>query len=380
MLTSIVGLVAYVLIGCVSIIYHRWVLSPKAQGFEYPLLLAFCVKVYLAILYFTIAFFARMQKCKDVLYGPPELSAKTHWRRWVKFIVAMVFMSVISLSFDTLAYVFIDLTTKQVIDACMPLMIMIFHRPAKFLRPRRQTLGTVSLVAEQVVGEQEFLLQHRPRGVKFWLVEKGSVVMTVLGTVLIIMHVQTVSVIGVVLDAFSLVSSTWSTYISKFLLHQHGWTFFVLLIVTIIPEAILMGWAAYFVHGADAFEGAVVRIAVGYAVPIVALSSTHALLGLSILKNASALSYTVAGNVVMATIILIDLFYIKDRDAPKLINWIGFGVFVVSMVVYTGTIWWKLPKKVKPADLSARLATIVSGRTGPVFLKATDSEEELDRF
>ena len=148
MLSSVLGLVSYVLIGCTSIVYHRWVLSPKAQGFKYPLLLAFCVKVYMALMYFGIAFGSRMQRCKDVLYGPPELSVWTHWRRWTWYVVPIILLSAASLSLDTLAYTFIDLTTKQVIDACLPLVLMILERPARFLRPKRQSLGTVSLVTK----------------------------------------------------------------------------------------------------------------------------------------------------------------------------------------------------------------------------------------
>jgi len=339
---TLVGLFFYVLIGAARAVYSRWVLSPKAEAFEYPLVLAFCTKICLTVGYVAVWMLGRaVPRLQTTLYGPPQHSVLTHWKRWTKFIIPLILMSVAALSLDTIAYTLVDLTTKQVIDACMPLVQMLSEPCAGCIRnAKRNDDQTLQELCPEDDEPFRPLMQRRKTGTLYWLSQKTSVLAVVAGTVLTVFDVHSVSMLGIIVDASTLFPVAWSTFIQKFLLHQPGWTYFVLLAVTALPETFLMAGVVYAIHGSEAFTAEVFRQGFIYAGPLLAISIVVPLLGFTILKETSEVSYTIAVNTVMATVIFIDLFYLKDRDEPSQLNWIGFGVFAVASIWYASTLWW----------------------------------------
>ena len=348
------GLVVYVIVGTALIVYHRWVLSPKEEDFEFPLVLAFCSKIGMTAGYgVAIAIAYAFPSLQLKLFGPPEHSVLTHWKRWTGYIVPLIFLSVLGLSLDTIAYTLVDLVTKQVIDAGMPLAILVFGVCAGCLAPPRDH-GDDGLIGEEPAGLVP-MVYRRSTGVVFWLLQKSTVIAIVVGTAMSIWRVSSVSWFGVAIDASTLIPAAWITFILKALMHQKGWTYFLLLAVTAIPETFLMGGVVYAIHGKEAFTAQVFHDGFKYACPILIMATMRTLLGFLILQNTSELSFTIAGNMVMGSVILLDLFYIKDREEPNLVNWIGFGVFVASLVAYTSTLWWTRPLKKMPNDLAELL-------------------------
>jgi hypothetical protein len=364
---TLVGLFFYVLIGAARAIYSRWVLSPKAQGFEYPLVLAFCTKICLTIGYVSVWLVGRaVPRLQPTLYGPPHHNVLTHWKRWTKFIVPLILTSVAALSLDTIAYTLVDLTTKQVIDACMPLVQMLSEPCAGCIRKAKPSDETLQELYPERDEAFVPLTERRKTGWLFWMSQKTSVLAVVAGTVLTVFDTRSVSTLGIAIDASTLFPVAWGTFIQKFLLHQPGWTYFVLLAVTALPETFLMAAVVYAVHGQDAFTAEVFRQGFVYAGPLLAISIVVPLLGFTILKETSEVSYTIAVNAVMATVIFIDLFYLKDRDEPSQLNWIGFGVFATASALYASTLWWTRLRPV--ADLP--------GMALPMPVLSSESDDE----
>lgn len=374
MLKTLVGLVLFVVIGVLRALYSRWVLSPRAENFRYPLVLAFCTKIGLTLGYALTILVARFSpRLKRVLYGSEKYSLKTHWRRWTTYIVPLIVLSVLALSLDTLAYTLVDLSTKNVIDASLPLPIMLFKPCAGFLFIAQNFQIVEELI--QTVPATVKMTYRRETGILFQMFQKGSVLVIVVGTAMAIWHVKTVSWLGVVIDASTLFPVAWSTFIIKALLGQDGWTYFMLLAVTALPETFLMAGVVYAVHGKEAFALEVFRQGFVFAGPVLAMAILLSLLGFLILQNTSELSYTIAGNVITGSVILIDLFYIKDRDEPSLINWIGFAIFVCSLTAYAFSLWWTRSREMSFVQTKAALGIRIKEFKIDSYYSSSDSED-----
>ena len=351
--------VFFIAMGIVLQLYHRWVLSPKANDFGYPLSMAMCARLYLAMAYSVVALAARTTGCQARLYGNTHTYVNERWLVWVPLISFLVAIDAVGMALDTMVYKYLSLTLKQVIDSTVPLVMGVAtfawaYCACRCWRKRETVWDNLNERLEAQDGAEldtqstrssesfELLAAKKPAEVDpdyyvRWL-KRFSVLAVGVGTAMTVWSATADDggnshlVLGIVLDFASVCVAVCSILITSYILAQPAWSRFRLLSTTAWPSAIMMVFAAYIGHGADGFAGPVMRTAAGYALFPACSSLVLAFVGLWLLQNTSPLTYSVLSNAVVVGVVLADVFLLGER--VNTVNGLGLGVCGVALFLY----------------------------------------------
>lgn len=190
-----------------------------------------------------MAFFAAISYKTLTREGPGPLFAHEQhigvgWR--AVFVAAICVLGAATLALDTLAFVYLDLTTKQVIDSATPVTVLIasllLTRVLRGFEP-----DTYAVISPGRTRNTLTVSSRRAGWKRVRVARAACIVLMVVGSCLTVWATPEVSTLGLIVNGTTLVTAAVTIVLVEHLLKWAAYSQFSLMIVTIIPEVAILG-------------------------------------------------------------------------------------------------------------------------------------------
>ena len=237
-----------------------------------------------------------------------------------------------TVALDTAAFTLLDLTTKQVIDACEPVAVLVI---AFVLRRALAPVAPKSygVIESDRPGDTISLSRRRGgwRAVRW--VRAGLVVCMAGASVWVVWATPRASGAGVLVNGLSLVTAAVTVVLVETLLSWRAYPEFLLMIVTVLPDAVMLGVLAWYLG-----ESMPRTFHMWSALIVASAELLLKVLGFHLLRTVGAVNLSVVGVVVFALVVSLDVAWSGGVSAMRLV---ALSTTFVVLVVYSalGYVW-----------------------------------------
>lgn len=249
---------------------------------------------------------------------------------WVlgSFIAILCVMGAITLALDNIAFIYLDLTTKQVIDSMSPAAMLIVSaillglldtcKPANYTQMERQEQATT----------------HRTIRSRMMTSLKALLITAmVCSSVWVVWATPEINFFGVTINGISLLTSAIGAVLLETILKWKAYSDFGLMIWTIIPEVVVLSVISWVLG-----EAWPKRIFILHASIVSIVETGLKVLVFYLLRRTSAVDLSVSGVMVFAIVVAGDTIRVGKPSTMRIVALSATFLFTVgySLIVYYG--------------------------------------------
>lgn len=240
----------------------------------------------------------------------------------VSFLAVLCLLGAATLALDMMAFVYLDLATKQVIDAAIPVAVLVvgvvLYRALERCRPRTYVTGGATLT-----------LTHRRIGRGLLrAVQVACVLGMVAGSVWVVWSTPDVSLFGVAVNGTTLFTSAVGLILTETLLKWQTYSAFGLMVVTVLPEIVVLGAISWALDEPRPAQAVLPHVGV-----VAATETLLKALSFYLLRETRSVDLSVAGVVVFALVVAGDMVLSGSAGVQRVV---GVCVTGVALATYTG--------------------------------------------
>lgn len=249
----------------------------------------------------------------------------------VFYVVVLSILGAIALGADTLSFVYLDVATKQIIDSALPAVVMLmefFIGTACMSRCRPSAYSTVNTVVDEM-GRFVF----RKSGWKY--VKKILVFLVGLMVVCsawVVWQSPSVSVLGVTINASSLIASSVIIVMVETILKWDVFSQFGLIVSRLIPEVVILALISFFVKEKRPTSTHIIN-----AVFVSFAEMGMMFLSFYLLKHSGGVSISVSNVAIFLIIVITDMLS-QDSSTSRIVA-VSVTSFVVALYGFLSYLW-----------------------------------------
>lgn len=237
----------------------------------------------------------------------------------VVFIGMLCVFGALTLALDTMAFVYLDLATKQVIDSMSPVAVWAIGIPLMALLNRFKPEMYFTFKARD-----ELETERRGKGWKgVKLAQIMFMFLMVLSSVFVVWVTPSVSFTGVIINGSTLITSAVGVIIIETLLKWRAYSKFGLMIVTILPEIIVLTGIS--VALGEKLPG---YIYIVHAAGVAVVELVLKVVAFYLLKVTSSVELTVAGVMVFVIVVTGDTIKTGKAGTMRVAGLCCTGLFL----------------------------------------------------
>lgn len=245
------------------------------------------------------------------------------------FITLLCVFGAVTLALDTMAFVYLDLATKQVIDSMSPVAVWAVGFPLMALlnrcRPQMYIVFNV---------DDDLETERRGRGWrKTKLAQVVFMFLMVVSSVFVVWVTPSVSFTGVVINGSTLFTSAVGIIVLETLLKWRAYSKFGLMVVTILPEIMVL--TAMSIALGEKLPG---YIYVAHAAGVAAVEVVLKVVAFYLLRVTSSVELTVAGVMVFVIVVTLDTLKTGKAGTMRVVGLSCTGLFL-GLYTLMGYMW-----------------------------------------
>jgi hypothetical protein len=283
------------------------------------------------------------------------------------FIIVLCLLGAATLALDSLAFVYLDLATKQVIDSVFPVMVQITAPVLGYLLDQCRPIDYIVFTDDEV---EE--VRRRPKFRVIQTVQAVFVLLMVISSVFVVWVTPSVSWTGVIINSITLVTSALGLVVLETILKWRAYSKFGLMVVTIMPEiVVLMGVSIYL---GEAYPE---RVYIVHAICVGLVEVVLKVLAFYLLRAAGSVELSVTGVVVFVIVVALDTFWTGKAGPMRIGGLIATTVFLIG---YTsmGYLWRRKELQLQTAQVSRE--KVGQGNQGLPFDFIENGSSSSDEF
>lgn len=260
------------------------------------------------------------------------------------FIALLCLFGAVTLALDTMAFVYLDLATKQVIDSMSPVAVWAVGFPLMALldRCRPQMYITFNV-------DDELETERRGRGwKKTKLAQVVFMFLMVISSVFVVWVTPSVSFKGVVINGSTLLTSAIGIIILETLLKWGAYSKFGLMVVTILPEIMVL--TAMSIALGEKLPG---YIYVAHAAGVAGVELVLKVVAFYLLRVTSSVELTVAGVMVFVIVVTLDTLRTGKAGTMRVVGLCCTGLFL-GLYTLMGYKWRRREMRIQMQQRQSR--------------------------
>lgn len=257
------------------------------------------------------------------------------------FIAVLCLLGAATLVLDTLAFVYLDLATKQVIDSAGPVAVLVTAPVLSRLLENCQPVNYIIFDDDDLED-----IRHKPRWRLVQWIQVFCVCAMVVASVFVVWVTPNVSFTGVAINAITLVTSSVALVMLETILKWGAYSKFGLMVVTILPEIAVLG-----VVSAALGEDYPSRLFVLYAAAVGLVEVALKVVAFYLLRAAGSVELSVSGVMVFAIVVTLDTVRTGKAGAMRVAGLVATGVFLAGYTIM-GYAWRRKELQIRPGRVS----------------------------
>lgn len=244
-------------------------------------------------------------------------------------ITVLFILGAVTVALDNIAFVYLDLTTKKVIDSTFPFPLFLLSFPVSRILSTMEpvTYTMLAQTDDTVVG------YSKPNQAKVMTVKGFLILCMVVSSAAVVWSAGALDSLGLLVNGISLFTSAVALLITETIVKWDIYSQFGMMLVTAIPEMLVLSASSYLIG-----EEMIHVDTIFFALLVGIIESILKAFAFYLLVRTSSVDLSIAGVVIFVCVVGIDTYRTASYGVNRLVS---LSFVFVTLVLYTAVgMWW----------------------------------------